>query len=367
MRSFATLTSVSPGFDPQHVLKAEVSLPQFQYSKPQQWTAFANELLAKVQDSPGLQDSAIAVPLPLAEGFINLGFAIEGNLPLRGLASTADYVSVSPNYFHVMAIPLLRGRTFSVQDSASAPRVALISEALAQTYFPNQNPIGKRLIFGFPPNGNVSREIVGVVGDVRDVSLGKAPEPMMYVPFAQAPFWGAVVVTKSALSPSSAIAAIRHAVASIDTELPVTDAGLLADSLNASVAQPRFRTMLLGLFGALALLLAAAGIFGVISYSVSCRTRELGIRMALGASPGTIQRMVLQEGFQIAASGLAIGLIAAFALTRFLKGQLYGVGATDPYTFVGAAILLLIVALAACYLPARRAMKVDPMIALRYE
>src|SRR5579859_476347 len=368
MRSFATLASVSPGFDPQHVLKAEVSLPQFQYSKPQQWAAFANELLAKVQDSPGLQNSAIAVPLPLADGFINLGFTIAGNPPLPpGIPSTADYVSVSPNYFHVMAIPLLRGRSFSVQDSASAPRVALISEALAHSYFPNQNPIGKRLIFGFPPNGNVSREIVGVVGDVRDVSLGKAPEPMMYVPFAQAPFWGAVVVTKSALSPSSAIAAIRHAVASIDTELPVTDAGLLADSLNASVAQPRFRTMLLGLFGALALLLAAAGIFGVISYSVSCRTRELGIRMALGASQGTIQRMVLQEGFRIATSGLAIGLIAAFALTRFLKGQLYGVGATDPYTFVGAAILLLIVALAACYLPARRAMKVDPMVALRYE
>lgn len=367
LRSFTTLTSVSPGFDPQHVLKAEVSLPQFQYSTPQQWTAFSNELLARVQASHGLQDSAIGVPLPLADGFINLGFAIAGNPPPQGLPSTADYVSVSPNYFHVMGIPLIRGRSFSVEDSPSAPRVAVISEALAQIYFPNQDPIGKQLIFGFPPNGNVSREIVGVVGDVRDVSLSQAPGPMMYVPCAQAPFWGAVVVAKSSLNPSSAIAAIRQAVSNIDRELPVTDAGFLADSLNASVAQPRFRTLLLGLFGVLALVLAAAGIFGVISYSVSCRTRELGIRMALGASPRAIRRMVLQEGFRIAAIGLGIGVIAALALTRFLKSQLYGIGATDPYTFLGAAILLLIVALAACYIPARRAMRVDPMVALRYE
>ncbi|HEV2490426.1 MAG TPA: ABC transporter permease [Candidatus Acidoferrales bacterium] len=368
VRSFTTLTSVNPGFDPERIVMAEVSLPQFQYSKPQQWTAFANDLLARVQASPGMQDSAIGAPLPLADGFINLGFDIEGRpQPPRGLPGTADYATVGPNYFHVMGIPLLRGRLFTLKDSPSAPRVALISETLAQAYFPSQDPLGKRLIFGFPQNGNASREIVGVVGDVRDISLSRPPAPMMYVPFAQAPLWGAVVITKTSLSPATAVATIRHAAASIDSDLPVTNTGLLADSLEVSVAQPRFRTLLLSLFGALALVLASAGIFGVISYSVSCRTRELGIRMALGATPEAIRRMVLQEGFRIAASGLAVGLIAALALTRFLKGQLYGIGATDPYAFVGAAILLLIVALAACYMPARRAMRVDPMVALRYE
>jgi putative ABC transport system permease protein len=266
-----------------------------------------------------------------------------------------------------MGIPLLRGRFFSREDSPAAPRVAVISHALAQLYFPNQNPLGKRMIFGFPPNGNVPREIVGVVGDVRDISLSKDPGPMMYVPFAQAPFWGDVVVARTSLTPSSAFAAIHRAVSSIDAELPLTDPALLSDSLNTSVAQPRFHALLLSLFGGLALVLAAVGIFGVISYSVSCRTRELGIRMALGASPGTVRRMVLLEGLRIAASGVAIGLVAALALTRFLKGQLFGIGATDPYTFAGAAIVLPIVALAACYLPARRAMRVDPLVALRYE
>jgi putative ABC transport system permease protein len=368
LRSFAALTDVNPGFNPQHVLQAEVSLPRFQYSKPEQWTNFANELLARVQAVPGLQDSAFGAPLPLApDGFITLGFSIAGSPAPQGLSSTADYASVSANYFHVMGIPLLRGRFFSAEDSFTAPRVAVISEALAHTYFPNEDPVGRRLTFGFPPDGNVTREIVGVAGDVRDESLSKTPGPMMYVPFAQEPFWGGIVVSKTTLATSSAVASIRQAVDSIDDQLPITDVGLLSDNLNDSVAQPRFRTLLLGLFGALALVLAAAGIFGVISYSVSCRTRELGIRMALGAPPSAIRRMVLREGLRIALTGLVVGLVAAFALTRLLKGQLYGIGATDPYTFAGAAILLVGVALLACYIPARRAMKVDPMVALRYE
>ena len=368
VRSFAALTSVNPGFDPKNVIKTGVSLPQFQYSTQQQWTAFSNDLLARVQTSPGLQDSAMVLPLPLSDGYMNLYFAIDGQpQPPRGLPGTADYVSASPNYFHVMGIPLLRGRIFSAADSSSAPKVALISEELARLYFPNQDPIGKHLTFGFPPDSNVSREIVGIVGDVRDVSVGQRPGPMMYVPFAQEPFWGGNVVVKTSLGESAVVTAIRQAVSSIDKDLPLTGAALVADSLNDSEAQPRFRTLLLGLFGVLALALAAAGIFGVISYSVSCRTREIGIRMALGASPRAIRVMVLQEGLRIAGGGLAAGLIAAFALTRFLKGQLYGIGTTDPYTFAGAAILLLVIALAACYIPARKAMSVDPMVALRYE
>jgi putative ABC transport system permease protein len=368
LRSFIAMTSVNPGFNVEHLLKAQVSLPRFQYSTPQQWTAFASELLERIQAQPGLEDSANAAPLPMADGSISLPFSIADSPPLPpGTPTTADYVAVSPNYFHVMGISLLRGRTFNSGDSPSAPRVALINEALAQFYFPNQNPLGKRLIFGFPPDTNVPREIVGVVGDVRDVSLHKDPGPMMYVPFAQEPFWGADVVVKSTLAPASVISSIRRAAWSIDKNLPVTNVASMPDVLESSVAQPRFRTWLLGLFGVLAVLLAAAGIFGVISYSVSCRTQEIGIRVALGATSQTIRKMVLLEGLKLAGAGLGVGAIAALGLARFLKSELFGVGAADPLTFFGAAALLVVVALAACYIPARRATRVDPMVALRYE
>jgi putative ABC transport system permease protein len=368
LHSFIALTSVRPGFDTQNVLKADISLPRYEYSTPQQWTALTNQLMARIHAQPGLQDSAMAVPLPLAQQRVKFPFTIVGNAPPPpGTATTADYVSVSPNYFHVMDIPLLSGRVFNRQDAISSPRVAIISQAMARRYFPHQNPLGRHIVFGFPPDSNVSREIVGVVGDVRDVALSEAPEPMMYVPFAQAPFWGGAVVVKSALAPASVLAAIRGQVQGIDPDLPVTDFESLSYAVSSSVAQPRFRTLLLGLFGVMALVLAAAGIFGVISYSVSRRTHEIGIRLALGASPGSIRRMVLREGVNLAAAGLGIGLVAAFAFTRLLRGELYGIGATDPFTYAGAAILLAGVALAACYFPARRAMRLEPVVALRQE
>jgi putative ABC transport system permease protein len=368
LRSFLSLTSVNPGFNAEQIVKAQVSLPRFQYSRPQQWADFASALMERIQAQPGMKDSANAAPLPLADGFVNLAFSIPDSPPLPpGTPNSADYVSVGPNYFQVMGIPLLRGRTFSSHDSMSSPRVALISEAFARFYFPNQDPVGKRLVFGFPPDTNVSREIVGVVGDVRDVSLHNEPGSIMYVPFSQEPFWGADIVVKSTLAPSSVIASIRQAVWSLDKNLPITDIASMPDVLESSVAQPRFRTWLLGLFGVVALLLAAAGIFGVISYSVSCRTQEIGIRVALGASPSSILKMVLREGLLLAVAGLCVGAVAALVLARFLKSQLYGVGAYDPLTFVGAALILIMVALAVCYIPARRATKVDPLVALRYE
>ena len=235
IRSFALVTSVNPGFDPKNVIEAEVSLPQFQYSTPQQWTAFSNELLARLHAQPGLQDSALAAPLPMdRQGQATFAFSIVGNPPLPpGKSTTADYATVSPDYFHVMRIPLLRGRFFSEQDSPSNPNVAIISETLARRYFPNQDPIGRQMRFGFPPNGDVSREIVGVVGDVRDVALSRKPGPMMYVPFAQAPLYGGEVVVRSSLSASSVAAAIRQAVHSIDKDLPVTDVESFPDALGA--------------------------------------------------------------------------------------------------------------------------------------
>jgi len=369
MRSFALVTSVNPGFDPKNVREAEVSLPQFQYSTPQQWTAFSNEFLARLHAQPGLRDSALAAPLPMdRQGEATFEFNIVGNPPLPpGKSTTADYATVSPDYFRVMQIPLLRGRFFSEQDSPSNPNAAIISETLARRYFPNQDPIGRQMRFGFPPDRNVSREIVGIVGDVRDVTLSRKPGPMMYVPFAQAPLYGGEVVVRSSLSASSVAAGIRQAVHSIDKDLPVTDVESFPDAVGASVTQERFRTLLLSSFSGIALILAAVGIFGVISYSASQRTHEIGIRMALGAQQRDVLRLILGQGAKIALLGVGAGAVAALLLTRLMASLLYGVSATDPLTFGAVAIVLLGVAVIACYIPARRAMRVDPMVALRHE
>ncbi|HSM87529.1 MAG TPA: ABC transporter permease, partial [Candidatus Limnocylindrales bacterium] len=368
VRSLITMAAVDPGFNVAHILKAEVSLPRYQYSAPQQWTAFSDALMDRIHAGPGLQDSALAVPLPLADGNVKLKFSIAGHAPLPpGTASTADYVSVSPEYFRIMGIPLLQGRSFAREDSGSSPRVAIISESFAQLYFRGENPLGKKLVFGFPPDSNVTREIVGIVGNVRDAGLTQEPGPMMYVPFAQAPFWGGELVVKSTLPHSAVIAAIRQAVRSIDKNLPITSVASMPDVIDASIAQPKFRTWLLSGFGLVALLLAAMGVFGVVSYSVASRTREFGVRAALGASPASIGKMILMEGLGLAGVGLGAGLAGALVLARFLKSELYGVAAYDPLTFLVGAAVLLIAALFACYVPARRSMRVDPMAALRCE
>jgi len=368
LRSFSKLTAVSPGFNADHLVKAEISLPQYQYSTPQQWIAFSDELLARVQAQPGMKDTAVAIPLPIVNGKINLAFDIVGTPPAsEGESRLADYASVSPEYLRVMGIPLLAGRFFSQQDIFSASRVSVISKTFAQRYFPNQDPIGKRLNFGFPPNGDVDREIVGIVGDVRDVSLGEAPGPMMYVPYAQAPFWGANLVVKSTLSTDAVAAAIRQEVQKIDKDLPITEVGKMPDFIDASVSQQRFRTFLLGLFAAMALVLAATGIFGVIAYSVACRTNEIGIRVALGASRSAILRMILRETLLLTLAGLLVGVPCALAASHLIGHLLFGVSANDPLTLATVAFILAAVATLAGYIPARRAMQVDPMLALRHE
>jgi len=368
LRSFAKLVSVSPGFAAQHVVKADISLPRFQYSTPQQWAAFSNELLARIQAQAGLQNSAMAVPVPIADGFVNLGFDIVGTpAPSAAASRTANYVAVSPEYLRVMGIPLLAGRFFNQHDISSAPRVAVISQEMARLYFPNQDPLGKRLAFGFPPDSGAAREIVGVVGDVRDVALGQNPGAMMYVPFAQAPFWGGALLVRSTISTSAVAATIRQEVLKMDKDLPVTDVKQMPDILESSVAQPRFRTFLLGLFAAMALVLAAMGIFGVISYSVSCRINEIGIRVALGAQRSDVLKQVLTAGVRLTLIGLGVGVAGSMVATRLLATLLFDVKPTDPATFAAVVVILAVVTLAACYLPARRAMRVDPIIALRYE
>lgn len=368
LRSFARLLSVGPGFAASQLAKAEISLPRFQYSKPEQWAAFARDLLTRVQAQPGMHDAAIAAPLPILDTAVTLPFSIAGAPPpAQGNANTANYVAASPDYFGVMGISLVRGRLFSDDDTLTTPPVALISESLARRYFPHQDPIGRRMIFGFPPNGNVTREIIGVVADIHDVSLAKAPGALMYVPFAQAPFWGGEVVVRSGLSLTAVAAAIRAQTHALDKNLPVTDVEAFPAALHASLAWPRFRTLLLGGFGSLALLLAALGIYGVVSFSVSRRARELGVRITLGATPAAIRRLVLRESARLALIGLAIGIPAALALTRLFSALLYGTAPGDPLTFAAVALLLLSVTLAAAWLPARHAARTDPMRALRSE
>jgi predicted permease len=266
-----------------------------------------------------------------------------------------------------MEIPLRAGRLFDQHDVAASPRVSLISEAMARIYFPNQNPLGKQIVFGFPPDIGAAREIVGVVGDVRDVALAQDPGAMMYVPYAQAPFWGANVVVRSTLSAASVASTIRRDVQQIDKDLPVTDVAMMKDTIDATLAQPKFRTFLLGLFAAMALVLAATGIFGVISYSVSRRTNEIGIRITLGASRNTILRMVLRETLMLTGAGLVLGLPSALAASHLLGHMLFSVSANDPATLAAVAFTLGLIAAIAGYIPARRATRVDPMVALRHE
>jgi putative ABC transport system permease protein len=357
-----------PGFQPQNVVKADVSLPRFEYATPEKWNEFGSQLITQVQSEPGMQNSALAVPMPVTDGFVNLGFEIVGAPPLApGALQTGDYVAVSPDYFRVMEIPLLAGRTFNAHDAMDSARVTLISKTLAQRYFPNEDPIGKQLSFSFPPDPGTPREIVGIVGDVRDVALDKNPGPMMYVPFAQAPLPGAGVVVRSSMSTSNVTAALQRSVAKIDKDLPVNDVKKMPDELEESVAQPRFRTMLIGLFAAMALVLAATGIFGVISYSVSCRTHDIGIRMALGASRQSVLRMILRETLLLAVAGLVVGIPCALAASHLIAHLLFNVSANDPLTIAAVGIALATVALLAGYIPARRAMAVDPMLALRHE
>ena len=366
IRSFARLQQVNVGFNPAQLLTAQIGLPRAQYAKPEQWISFYKQTLERMNALPGAQEAAVAVPLPLSDSYINLAFEIEGRSPhSKSDAPTTDFVAISPNYFHVMQVPLLRGREFSDADSESGPKVCAISSSLAQQLFPNENALGQRILIGYPANS--AREIVGIVGDVKDSDLSARQSTQIYVPFVQNPFWAADIAVRVHGNPSALSGALREQIRAIDSALPVAEVRPMAEVIGSSIAQPRFRTTLLSLFGAAALLLAAIGIYGVLAYTVAQQTREIGIRIALGANPGKVLRLVLGRGLRLAGFGTAIGILAALMLTQLLNSLLFGVSATDPVTFAAVAGLLLGVALLACYVPARRAMRVDPMVALRYE
>jgi putative ABC transport system permease protein len=324
-------------------------------------------VLEKVKVLPGVQLAGVVTNLPLSRSNSSGTFAIDGRPTPPGEARPqADWRMASPEYLQTMDIPLQTGRYFTERDTADAPNVMLIDETLAPLYWPNENPIGKRVALS-NTRERIWREIVGVVGAVKHRGLDADYRGTLYVPHSQMPWENLFLVVRTATEPTSMTAAVRAVIQSVDRNQPVYQIMTMEQRLSESLAQRRFSMLLLGLFAAVALLLAAVGLYGVMSYEVSQRTQEIGIRMALGAQAGEVLKLVVKQGMTLVCIGVGIGLITAFALTRLLTKLLFGVKATDPVTFAGVALMLVGVALLACWIPARRATKVDPMIALRFE
>jgi putative ABC transport system permease protein len=366
IRSFERLQNVNAGFNASHLLTAMIGLPKARYSKPEQWVAFQSQLLERIIGMPGVDEATAALPLPFIHGYINIGFQVEGEPPRsRSESPSANFVAIQPNYFHVMRIPLLRGREFTGADRPGAPSVCLVSATMARRFFPNGDAIGKRIVIGFPES--VPREIVGIVGDVKDRDLADPDPTQVYAPFSQNPIWAMTLGVRTHGDPAQLGTMVREQVRALDPALPVEDIKPMTEVIAESIAEPRFRTTLLGLFAATALLLAAIGIYGVISYNTGRRTREIGIRVALGAQRRDVLRLILREGFALSAAGAALGILGAAMLAHFLATLVFGISTGDPFTYLSVTGLLLGVALLACYIPARRAMRVDPMVALRYE
>jgi putative ABC transport system permease protein len=367
IRSLARLQDVNPGFDPHSVMASDVDLPDAKYPYAKQGQ-FSRDLMAKVAALPGVESAGGVFPLPMSGSEMRSSVEIEGRPVAPSEVQHASVRAVTPDYFRTMRIPLVSGRTFTNQDSGEAAPVVIVNQALGQQFFPGENPIGKHIKPGISANGpSRIREIVGVVGNVKFQDLSTEWLPETYIPFSQLPMGSMTIVARTATSPYALAKPIAESVESLDPDLPAYNAKTVEDYLNGTIAAPRFNTFLLAIFAAIALVLTAVGLYGVISYSVAQRTREIGIRMALGARPAQMLRLVVGEGLRLTVTGAGLGLIAGLALTRFLSSMLFGIGPSDPVSFAGVVLLLMAVVVAACYLPARRAMRVDPMVALRYE
>jgi putative ABC transport system permease protein len=370
LKSFYLLVQTSPGFDPRHLLKADVLLPQAQYTKPPEWSAFFRQAVERMKAIPGVEGAAAAIPLPFTGSHVGWGFT-RADQPEPAHLHTPDASAhwVTPSYFRVMHTPLLRGREFEESDSiANAPKVVIINKSLAQRYFPNEDPVGKSLRIYGPADGTKPIErIVGIVGDEKDKALSELAEPMLYFPYGQTPWWTMSLVLRTRGDPAAVAGALRRQIYEMDSALPVDDLESMTSAISDTEGDARFRSILLGFFGALALVLAAVGIYSMLAYVVVQRTHEIGIRVALGAQRRDVLRLVIGQGMQSVLTGVAIGIAAAFALSRVLATFLYGISDKDPLTFVGVCVLLTFIALAACSIPARRAMRVDPIVALRYE
>jgi predicted permease len=366
MRSLAKILGVNPGYHPENLLTLEYRLPRNKYpEKWQQWN-FHRQVVERAQALPGVRSAAEVEGLPMSGNVGDMAIVLlDRPEPSPGQEARAQANICDTHFFHTMGIPLLRGREFTDQDNLDTPHVVVVNLTMAQTYWKGADPIGKMI--RLPEEDNVTLTVVGVVGDVKQINLDDPNGAQLYEAQAQQPTIFATLVARTEGDPMSLAAGLRSAVWALDRDQPVWKVRTEQSLLDLSVGPRRFLKLLLEIFSALALLLATIGIYGVISYSTSQRIQEIGVRMALGAQRRDVLRLVLGEGIWIPAIGVAMGFAAALVLTRFLSSQLFGVSATDPVTFSGVALLLLTVALLACYLPARRAMRVDPLVALRYE
>jgi predicted permease len=376
LRSFLNLLNVQLGFNPQNVMAVRTRLPDPNDPKTDRYipaareAPFLREVLRRTRTLPGVEEVALGdtASIPLDASLQDLKRISEGQFLFSidgGAPAVAERSSVTPDYFHLLGMPLLRGRLFNDSDSDKAPQVAVINEAFARTYWPNQNPLAKR--FKRNRDGFPWITVVGVIANARTESLSQAAVPKIYPDLYQTGGKRLAIFLRGHLDPAAIPEAVRKRVQSIDPTLPFSGGQTLEETVSASLAERRFSMEIVALFALTALLLAAIGIYGVISYMVSERTHEIGIRVALGATKRTILRSVLGQGSRLAFAGAALGLVGAFIVSQLMAGTLHGVRPTDPLTFIGVAALLILVALLACYIPARRAVRVDPMIALRHE
>jgi putative ABC transport system permease protein len=367
-QSFKRLLDVQPGFDPNNLVTMDVVPRRSRYPEDAQRVQFFQAFVERAKNVPGVKSIGLVDPLPLNGNFEAWDFQIEGRPPFApGEQNNADRRIVNAEYFAAMGIPLRGGRVFDGRDTKEAQPVVIINQTFAQRFFSGEDPLGKRLVFE-GGSGTTTREIVGIVGDVRHAGLDEPASPEFYFPFTQfIPARLTVVARTASDDTNTTAAALRAVIRENDKDSPIYNVRTMNQLLSASVAKRRFNMILLGGFAAVALLLASLGIYGVISYTVTQRTHEIGIRVALGAQPRDVLRMILGQGMTLTLIGVAVGLVGAFALTRVMSGLLFGVSATDPLTFAGVALLLTAVAFVSCLIPARRATRVDPMIALRYE
>jgi putative ABC transport system permease protein len=362
LRSFDQLQRVDTGFNPEGVLTLRVGLPQSKYPEDAQLSAFYQQLTERVAAVPGVESSGVTNAVPLG-GAPAWSFNIEGETQDANAVQDAEAFAVSPGYFRTMAIPLLSGRLFESQDGPTTPPVTLISQTLARRFWPGREPLGARVSM----DGTTWATVVGVVGGVRADSIQKEPYPQLYFPFTQLPLRTMFLTVRTAGEPMSLVGALRREVTSLDPDLPLSDVLTMEQRFGRAVAQPQVNVLLLGGFAVVALLLAGMGIYGVISQMVAQRTREIGIRMALGANAGDVLRLMIRQGLTPALVGVALGLVAAWAGSSLLASLLYGVSAKDPLSFLLVPMFLISVSLFAAWLPARRATRVDPTEALRQE
>ncbi len=370
IESFLHLMEANPGFNPSRLLTLRIKLPndvkESKYREPRQRALTFQQFLSNVEALPGVRSAGLTEIIPLSQEDMDMGrFIVKEAPPLvPGEYPSADFRDVSPSYFGTMGIPLLQGRTFADHDNADSPRVAIIDETLARRFFPNRDPVGKHLQFS-----ELLRpwEIVGVVGGVHDTGFDQQPRPTIYFPYLQAGDQTMSLVVRTDSRPAAILPSIKSAIRAVDKDQPVFNVKTMDEIITGVVSAQRLAFVLLGIFAFLALALAAMGIYGVIAYAVAQRTHEIGIRMALGAQRGDVLRQVVGQGLLLMGAGVAMGIFGALALTRFLTSLLYGVKPTDPLMFIGVSLLVAVVAVAASYVPARRATKVDPMVALRYE